>query len=220
MSRIGFLLLVVLAAFLAAACGTVATPEWAAEAQGTQAALLATDEHLTAIAPTATPLPPTATPVPPTATPVPPTATPVPPTETPIPPTATTAPTEAPAQGGGPGAGAGGGNVGNPANGQVLFGTTKDTASGPWACSTCHSVTPDELRLVGPGLWNVSVRGETRQPGMNAQQYIRHSIMLPNDFIVPGDPVYPPGLMPQNYEQVWTVEELNDIVAYLLTLKD
>ncbi|MBK9745868.1 MAG: c-type cytochrome [Chloroflexi bacterium] len=215
MSRISFVLLVVLAAFLAAACGTVATPEWAEEAQGTQAALLATDEHLTAIAPTATPLPPTATPVPPTATPVPPTATPVPPTETPVPPPATTAPTEAPAAAAAdPLANA------DPANGQAVFNATHDTAQGPWACSTCHSVTADELRLVGPGLYNVSVRAETYGTGQTAYDYIHTSIIHPNDFIAPGDPPYPPGLMPQNFEEVLTEQEINDVIAYLFTLKD
>ena len=46
--------LALIAGLAAAACGTAATPEWAAEAQATQVALAATSDHLTAIAPTAT----------------------------------------------------------------------------------------------------------------------------------------------------------------------
>ncbi len=215
MSKIGFLLLAVLAAVFAAACGTVATPEWAAEAQETRAVLLVTDEHLTAIAPTLTPtpIPPTVTPVPPTATPVPPTATTVPPTEAPTQPPPP--PTELP-----PPPAANEAPEGDPANGQVLFNTQKETANGVWMCSQCHSVTADEMRLIGPGLWNVSVHAETRIPGTEALDYIHTSIVAPNEFIAPGDPPYPQGLMPQNYGEVFTEEEINDLVAYLVTLKD
>ncbi|MBK8024090.1 MAG: cytochrome c [Chloroflexi bacterium] len=225
-------LLFALAALLVAACGTVATPEWAEEAQATQVALAATDEHLTAIAPTHTPLP-TETPVPtnpPTETPVPPTNTPVP-TNTPEP-TATVEPTveattEATAEvAGGPGAGGqgAGGNpqpTGDPVAGQTVFITPFTTTQGTWSCNLCHTVTADEMRLIGPGLYNVSVRAETRVPDMNAYQYIRHSILVPNDFIVPADAggPYPPGLMPQNYEEVLTPAQLEDVIAYLVTLK-
>ncbi|MBL8133849.1 MAG: c-type cytochrome [Anaerolineae bacterium] len=225
--RLFALLLLTLAALASAACGSVATPEWAAEAQATQVALAATDEHLTAIAPTNTPTNtplPTSTPVPPTetsaptSTPLPPTETPAP-TNTPEPPTATSEPTQA---AGGPGSG--GGNPqpsGDPVAGQVVFTTTYTTASGQWACSLCHTATQDEMRLIGPGLWNVSVRAETRVDGQNAYQYVRHSILAPNDFIVPADAggPYPPSLMPQNYQEVLTPEELENVIAYLFTLK-
>src|SRR4051812_28049461 len=40
---------------LLGACGTVATPVWSEQAQGTQSALVATADHLTEIPPTATP---------------------------------------------------------------------------------------------------------------------------------------------------------------------
>lgn len=213
MSRLAILLLALLAALFAAACGTVATPEWAAEAQATRAALAATDEHLTAIAPTLTPspVPPTATPIPPTATPVPPTATPIPPTETPAP-TATTVPTGEHAHAADPLASA------NAAQGQVLFNEPHETANGVWACSQCHSVTADEMRLIGPGLYNIGVRAETRIAGQTAYDYLHNSIIHPNDFIAPGDPPYPAGLMPQNFVDMLTEQEINDIIAYLMTL--
>ena len=214
-SRSFFLILSLSAAVFVSACGTVATPEWAADAQATSAALLATDEHLTAIAPTATPTePPTATPVPPTATPtsVPPTATPEPPTATTVPPTAAP-PTEPPA--------AGGDEVeGDATNGQAIFTTQYTTDKGTWSCAMCHSVTPDEARLIGPGLWNISVRAGERVEGQSAFDYIHESLVDPDVFIAPGDPPFPQGLMPTNWETVLTPEELNDVIAYLYTLHD
>jgi mono/diheme cytochrome c family protein len=209
--RILLPILALSAGIAASACGTVATPEWAASALATQTSVAATSEHLTAIAPTATPtVPPTATTVPPTATPIPPTATTVPATATTVPATVapTAAATEAVAAAG----------AGNPDNGKVVFNTPHDTANGTWACAQCHSVTSDEARIIGPGLWNVSVRGATRVPGEDAVAYIHESIVNPNAFIAPGDPPFPPGLMPQNWGDVLTPQELNDVIAYLLTL--
>lgn len=209
-----------LAAMIAAsACGTVATPEWAAEAQATRVAQASTDEHLTAIAPTLTPtpVPPTETPIPPTATTVPPTATPVPPTETPVPTEApTTAATEETASGGDLAAAVA---AADPANGQVVFTTPHETANGTWACAQCHSITPDEMRIIGPGLYKLSERAGSRVPGEDALTYIHESIVNPDAFIVPDEAQpYPPGLMPHNWEEVLTPQELNDLIAYLMTL--
>lgn len=218
LSRLVLPLLALGAGVAAAACGTVATPEWAAEAQSTRIAQVATDDHLTDIAPTLTP-----TPVPPTATPEPPTATSVPPTATPEPPTATTVPpTEAPATEEPAPNTAGGGEAvaGDPANGQVVYTTMHTTANGSWSCAMCHSVTPDEARLIGPGLWNVALHAETRVEGQSAYDYIHESIVAPDVFIAPGDPPYPAGLMPQNWGEVLTPEELDDVIAYLYTLQD
>jgi len=188
-----------------AACGTVATPVWSEQAQETQVALAATSEHLTAIAPTVTPAPPTNTPLPePTATTVPPTATPVPPTEvpteTPIPPTATT---EAAAQ-----------TVsGDPANGEALFNEMRAEVN--FACVTCHYPN-QEAQLIGPGLLNIATRAETRVAGETAYEYLHQSIVDPGAYVVEG---YPDGLMPRTYAEVFSEEQINDLIAYLFTLK-
>jgi len=213
--RLLVLVLAALVAVLASACGTIATPAWAEEAQGTHVALAVTSEHLTAIAPTATPLPPTATPtqLPPTATPVPPTATPVPPTATPEP---TTVPTVPPVEV------AAAQPSGDPANGQVVFAAQHNMPDGSaWACASCHSVSSDQLRLIGPGLWNVSVRGETAVEGENALEYIHTSIVNPQAHIAAVREGEPPWAlqMPMGFGEVLTEDEIQDIIAYLFTLK-
>ncbi len=185
--RILLPLLALASGIAVASCGTVATPEWAAEAQGTRAALVATSDHLTAIAPTATPtLPPTATPLPPTPTPIPPTATPVPPTETPIPPTETPLPPTAAVSDADAIAAALA--AGDPVNGQKIFTTTHNTATGAYACSTCHTVSSDKQRLIGPGLYDLASDVGSYVPGENVVQYIHESIINPNAFISPGVP--------------------------------
>jgi mono/diheme cytochrome c family protein len=200
-----------------AGCGTVATPEWAAEVQETQIALAATADQLTAEAPTATPLPPTSTPtaIPPTNTPLPPTPTPVPPTNTPVP-TVAAPPTLPPVETSSEGP------TGDAANGQVVFVTQYTLPDGAaWACASCHSITPDELRLIGPGLWNIAVKAETRVEGETAQEYIVHSIVAPADFIAPvrdGEPAWALN-MPLGFGEVLTEQEIQDLVAYLYTLQ-
>jgi len=108
--------------------------------------------------------------------------------------------------------------LGNAVHGRMIFNTAKQTDNGSWACSICHSVTPDQFRVIGPGLWNISVRGANLVSGENAVEYIRESIVDPNAFIAPADPAYPSNLMPSNYGLVLSPQDLNDVIAYLLTL--
>ena len=140
---------------------------------------------------------PSATPQQPTNTPtvVPPTNTPTPePTETTIEePTADNA-------------------TGNAENGELLFNTFQ--ASTGFACATCHLVD-SENTLIGPGLLNVAMRAETRVDGQSATDYLYTSIVEPSAYVVEGQP---DGLMPQTWAQIYDEDEINDLVAYLMTL--
>ncbi len=239
--------LVLAAALFISACGTVATPEWAADAQATSVAAAETVAYETSIAPTATftntPIPPTATTTPtplPTDTPAP-TQTPLPATETPVPvepttPAATEAPVEVTAEATEVAAGGDASSVSpefaaaveaaDPALGATAFQQMRAMPDGAqWACSLCHSVTPDEMILIGPGLWNVSVRGAEIPGYASALDYVHTSIINPNAYIqVRRDTgtEFVANLMPQHYAnpEVLPPEELEAIIAYLLTLHD
>ncbi len=51
---------------------------------------------------------------------------------------------------------------------------------------------------------------------MTAAEYIHQSIVDPNAYVVEG---FAEGLMYQNYAQDLTEQEINDLVAFTLTLK-
>ncbi|MHB8629474.1 MAG: c-type cytochrome [Aggregatilineales bacterium] len=131
-----------------------------------------------------------------------------PPTMTLVPPTATlvsvTNPT-VPAATTTPAASA---NTGEPARGQALF-------QGAATCSSCHDVA-NGVTIVGPSLKGVASRAGSREPGKSAADYIHESIVTPNAFIVPG---FQPNIMPQTFAQTLSTQQINDLVAYLLTLK-
>lgn len=194
------IVLLVCAALLAA-CGQVATPIWEAateEAHSEEIAVLPTSINLEPTVATEEP-----TEIPPTATEVPATATPEP---TEVPPTATVEPTEEPV--------AEVAAAGDAEAGQALF-VTGDVANGALACSTCHNVdNPDTL--IGPSLQGIASRADERVPGEDAVTYLHQSIVDPNAHVVEG---FVPGLMPPVYGTVFSEEQIDDLVAYLLTLE-
>ena len=97
---------------------------------------------------------------------------------------------------------------GDAARGQRLFG-------GAATCSTCHD-TKAGMTIVGPSLKGIATRAGSREPGKSAEDYIRESILTPNSYVVKG---FTPGLMPQNFSKLLTQKQINDLIAYLLTLK-
>jgi hypothetical protein len=70
--------------------------------------------------------------------------------------------------------------------------------------------------MVGPSLKGVASRAGARKPGFTPIDYLRESIMKPNAFVVPG---FAAGVMVQNYGTTLTPAQIDDIVAYLLTLR-
>jgi nitric oxide reductase subunit C len=153
--------------------------------------------------------PPTPTPIPPPATQVPPTATRVASTNTPAPSVTASRATGA----------------GDPARGAQVFGAPKIE------CNECHF--PDRPYPGGeyaPNLGGIAARAERviQQPdykgkAKTAAEYIRESILEPNVYIVPGETAYVnkdgTSAMDQTFAQLLTPEQLQDLIAYLLTLK-
>ncbi len=81
-------------------------------------------------------------------------------------------------------------------------------------CSTCHSTKPDSI-IVGPSLAGIATRAHTRVEGWDGREYIQTSILKPSVYVVDGFT----DLMPSNFGKSLSGEELDALIAYLLTLK-
>jgi nitric oxide reductase subunit C len=105
--------------------------------------------------------------------------------------------------------------------GQTLFRKT------PPGCFACHS-TSHGINLVGPSLEDLPTTAAARLKDPNyrgkatdIEGYIRESIRDPNAFVLAG-PTYSSGgrsLMPTGLDASLTPEQIDQLVAYLMTLK-
>ncbi len=102
---------------------------------------------------------------------------------------------------------------GDPDQGKrIFYEATTGTNAG---CRICHSLEPGVV-IVGPSLAGIATHAATRVPGLSAEEYLRQSILQPNAYVVEG---FPSNQMPQNYAEVLTEEQIEDLIAFLLTLK-
>lgn len=81
-------------------------------------------------------------------------------------------------------------------------------------CATCHAVKGDRV-IVGPSLQGVANRAGNRVDGLAASDYLHQSIISPNAYVVDG---FAEGIMPQNFGRDLSSEQVDQLVAYLLTL--
>ena len=105
--------------------------------------------------------------------------------------------------------------------GRALFNTT------PPGCAACHSVAPG-VNVVGPSLAGIASTAAARMkggdyhgPARDAGTFIRESILDPNAYVLQG-PTYSAGgrsLMPSDYAQTLKPDQVDQIVAYLLSLR-
>ncbi len=107
-----------------------------------------------------------------------------------------------------PAAGSAGG--GDAAAGKALF--AQQVLGSTPGCITCHSLEPGKT-LVGPSMAGIASRAGTAVSGQSAEQYLRQAILEPDAHVVAG---FAKGLMPK---PTLTEQQLNDLVAYLMTLK-
>lgn len=81
-------------------------------------------------------------------------------------------------------------------------------------CASCHSAIGDTV-IVGPPLAGIATTAESRVAGMDAHAYIEQSILEPSAYLNEGYQ----DLMPKTFGTILTGEELDALVAFLLTLK-
>ncbi|UCC86137.1 MAG: c-type cytochrome [Anaerolineales bacterium] len=80
-------------------------------------------------------------------------------------------------------------------------------------CAGCHAIQGISAGVVGPNLTQIGQVAATRQDGVSAEDYIRESVVNPGAYVVEG---YQPNIMPQNYGEQFSNQELDDLVAFLL----
>lgn len=105
-------------------------------------------------------------------------------------------------------------DVGDVAAGEELFSQLVIGEIIP-GCINCHSVEPGVV-LVGPSLAGMGAAAATRVPGKSAEDYLRESIINPNAYISEG---FPAGYMYVDYAADLTEEEIDNLVAYMMTLE-
>jgi len=100
----------------------------------------------------------------------------------------------------------------------------KSLSEGVLGCASCHVLT-----AVGPkwpadaGAPGIGSRAETRiqEPGYagqatSAEQYLFESVVMSNAYVVEG---FQPNLMPQNYADRLSAQDMADLLAYMLSLR-
>ena len=102
---------------------------------------------------------------------------------------------------------------GDPEAGRKLF--LRGASGVNTGCPICHSLEPG-VRLVGPSLADVAASAATRVPGMSAEEYLHQSIVDPDAYVVDG---FSKGQMLRDSAQRLTGEQIQDLVAFLMTLR-
>jgi len=103
--------------------------------------------------------------------------------------------------------------TGDPVNGQALYN------GAAFACMGCHmnaAVAPLTQNTY-PNLLNGTRLSDPALAGYTPDRYLIESIVAPNAYIVPG---YPAGVMPQNFGDRLSYQDLADILAYIKSYDD
>jgi len=100
------------------------------------------------------------------------------------------------------------------AAGQAIFeSTTIGTSPG---CVTCHSVEPGKV-IVGPSLAGIApdAAGDAEEEGISTEEMLKVMITDPEAEVVEG---FPANTMPKDFATQLSEQELDQLIAYLMTL--
>jgi mono/diheme cytochrome c family protein len=103
--------------------------------------------------------------------------------------------------------------VGNMETGEELFNEPLDGITHSASCSTCH--TFDDQPARNPKLNGIGTAAAGRIQGMSDVEYLRESIVDPYAFKADGD--WLSSAMPYTYPDLFSEDQINDVIAYLLT---
>jgi len=111
--------------------------------------------------------------------------------------------------------------TGNADNGKKLFNEPVIASAGAPGCGTCHSLEKGKT-LVGPSLAGIATdaantvkEADYKGAAKTGEEWLRESILNPNVDVPEG---FKPDIMPKTFNKL-SAQELNDLVAYLQTLK-
>lgn len=99
---------------------------------------------------------------------------------------------------------------GDPARGEMLF---NGQVNGQYPCYACHGLYEGQISTC-PNIVGVAARAAERIPGYSAEQYLRESIVSPDAYVVAD---FPSGIMPQDFAEKMTAQDLADLIAFLMT---
>jgi cytochrome c oxidase subunit 2 len=88
------------------------------------------------------------------------------------------------------------------------------TLFGEAGCNACHALTDaNAVGEIGPDLDGIGSRAGATVPGESAEDYLLNSIVKPNSDVVAD---YPANVMPPDYRQRLSDDDLSALTAYLL----
>ncbi len=80
------------------------------------------------------------------------------------------------------------------------------------SCASCHVMDRD-IRTVGPSLFEMARAADRRVPGLDAETYLRESLVEPDAFVLDG---FRAGEMPAGD---LTEQEIEDLVTFMLDVR-
>lgn len=104
---------------------------------------------------------------------------------------------------------------GDVAAGKAIFEST--TIGSDPGCFTCHSLEADKV-IVGPSLAGIATdaAGDAADEGISTEEMLKEMITDPNAEVVEG---FPADTMPQDFGTQLSQQDLDNLIAYLMTLK-